>query len=271
MTKILLYVLIAIIAVFYLILLAVSKANLPSNPSAPIGSVRNLLGLEVALPFAMYLLSYFGCVLAVIMVASAIGNEYNWRTIRTAVFSSESRFKLLTAKLIAAALLVLIGMVIGLAAGFIMSVLTTWMGGYKFDFTFLTGSYLWDQFLQFWRTFFVILPYTLLGFLFAIVGRSAMPGIASGIGVFFLEQFITTIMYLAKGWVAKIPAYLPYANAQTIINLANLPSGFTNGGGKSGITIVLPSVTHAVIALTIYSVSFLVIAFYVFKKRDVTG
>ena len=271
MTRVLLYVLIAIIVVFYLILLAVSKAQLPTNSGAPLGTVRNLLGLPVALPFAMYLLSYFGCVLAVIMVASAIGNEYNWRTIRTAVFSSESRFKLLTAKLISAAILVLIGMVIGLAVGFIMSILTTWMGGYKFDFTFITGSYIWDQFLQFWRTFFVILPYTLLGFMFAIIGRSAMPGIASGIGVFFLEQFITTIMYLAKGWIADIPAYLPYANAQAIIALANLPSGFASGGGKSGITIVLPGVAHAFVTLTIYSVSFLVIAYYMFKKRDVTG
>ena len=125
-----------------------------------------------------------------------MGNEYNWRTIRTAVVSSESRFKLLTAKLISAAIFILIGMVIGLAAGFIMSLITTAIGGYKFDFSFATGSYLWNQFLQFWRTFFVIIPYTLLGFMFAIVGRSAMPGIAFGIGIFFLESIITTFMYL---------------------------------------------------------------------------
>jgi hypothetical protein len=162
-------------------------------------------------------------------------------------------------------------MVIGLAAGFIMSLITTAIGGYKFDFSFATGSYLWDQFLQFWRTFFVIIPYALLGFMFAIIGRSAMPGIASGIGIFFLEQFIVSFMYLAKGWIAKIPNYLLYANQQAINSLANLPKSFAGGMGGGGFTILLPGIAHAFIVLSIYSLAFLVIAFYLFKKRDVTG
>ena len=181
MTRVLLFVLIGIIVIMHLVLLAVSKANLPN--AGRLGDISNVLGLPSALPFAMYILSSFGGVLAIILVASAMGNEYNWRTIRTAVVSSESRFKLLIAKLISAAIFILIGMVIGLAAGFIMSLITTAIGGYKFDFSFATGSFLWDQFLQFWRTFFIIIPYTLLGFMFAIVGRSAMPGIAFGLSL----------------------------------------------------------------------------------------
>ena len=270
MTRVLLFVLIGIIVIMHLVLLAVSKANLPN--AGRLGDISNVLGLPSALPFAMYILSSFGGVLAIILVASSMGNEYNWRTIRTAVVSSESRFKLLTAKLISAAIFILIGMVIGLAAGFIMSLITTAIGGYKFDFSFATGSFLWNQFLQFWRTFFIIIPYTLLGFMFAIVGRSAMPGIAFGIGIFFLESFITTFMYLAKGWIAKIPSYLPYANMQAINALNNLPKMFTGGGmGGGGLTIVLPSITHAFIVLSIYSLAFLFLAFYLFKKRDVTG
>jgi ABC-2 type transport system permease protein len=271
MTRVLLYILVAIIIVLYLVLLAVSKANLPTNAGVRPGTIQNLLGLPIALPVTMTVLAYFGCVLAIILVASSVGSEYNWRTMRSAVVSSESRFKLLTAKLISAAIFVLIGMVIGLAAGFIMSLITTAIGGYKFDFSFATGSYLWDQFLQFWRTFFVIIPYALLGFMFAIIGRSAMPGIASGIGIFFLEQFIVSFMYLAKGWIAKIPNYLLYANQQAINSLANLPKSFAGGMGGGGFTILLPGIAHAFIVLSIYSLAFLVIAFYLFKKRDVTG
>ena len=270
MTRVLLFVLVGIMVVLHLILLAVSKANLP-NAGARIGNISNILGLPSALPFAMYILSSFGGVLAIILVANSIGNEYNWRTIRTAVVSSESRFKLLIAKLISAAVFILIGMVIGLAAGFIMSLITTAIGGYKFDFSFATGSYLWDQFLQFWRTFFVIIPYTLLGFMFAIVGRSAMPGIAFGIGIFFLESIITTFMYLAKGWIAQIPNYLPYANMQAITALNKLPTTFGGGMGGGGLNIQAPSITHAFVTLALYSIAFLFIAFYLFKKRDVTG
>jgi len=269
MTKVLLFVLVGIIVLVYFLLLAVSKANIP-NAGARVGDIPNLLGLPVALPLAMSLFASFGCVLTIILVASSMGNEYNWRTIRTAVVSSESRFKLLTAKLISAAILILIGMVIGLATGFIMSLITTAIGGYKFDFSFATGTYLWDQFLQFWRTFFVIMPYALLAFMFSIIGRSAMPGIASGIGFLFLEQIITALMTLAGGWIAKVPSYLLYFNVQSITSLAKLPSGLRNFGGGNN-TIQLPGPVHAFITLAIYSIAFTFIAFYFFRKRDVTG
>ena len=268
MTRVLLFVLIGIIIVLYFILLAISNVNLP-NAGARVGNIENLLGLPLALPFAMSILSSFGGVLAIILVASSMGNEYNWRTIRTAVVSSESRFKLLIAKLISATIFILIGMIIGLVAGFIMSLITTAIGGYKFDFSFLTGGYIWDQFLQFWRTFFVMIPYTLLGFMFAIVSRSAMPGIAFGIGIFFLESIITAFMYLAGGWIAKIPGYLLYANMQAITSLSDMPDRFRAGMGAGGADTLLPGATHAFIMLTIYSVVFLFVAFYLFRKRDV--
>ncbi len=271
MTRVLLFILIGIIILLYLLLLAVSNANLP-DMGPGMESIPNLLGLPVALPFAMFILSDFGAALAIVLAASVIGNEYNWRTIRTAVVSSESRFKLLGAKLIAITIFLLIGMFIGLAAGFIMSLFTTAIGGYKFDFSFFTGSYLWHQFLQFWRTFFVLIPYTLLGFMFAIIGRSAMPGIASGIGIMFLERIIATFMFLAGGWIAEVPNYLLYANVQAITSLAGLPDWFGSGmGGGGAASIQWPSVPHAVITLTIYSIVFLFVSFYLFRERDVTG
>jgi ABC-2 type transport system permease protein len=271
MTRVLLYILLGIIIIFYFVLLAISNITLPDmGPHA--GNIQNLLGLPVAMPFGMMILSFVGCILATILSASTIGNEYNWRTIRTVVVSSESRFKLLTAKLISATIFILIGMVIGLVVGFIMSLITTAIGGYAFDFSFATSSYMWDQFFQFWRTFFVMIPYILLGFMFAVVGRSAMPGIAAGIGIFFIEAIMLDgLFYLAGGWLAKVPNYLLYANLQTITNLADLPQGFREGMGAGSLGIKLPTSTHAFITLAIYSIVFLFISFYLFRKRDVTG
>ena len=268
MTWILLAVLVAVIVLINFLLLAISKLNFPTGPHT---QMQNLLGLPVALPLTMSLLSSFGSVLAVILIASSMGSEYNWRTIRTAVVSSESRFKLLGAKLISAAILILIGMAAGLAAGFLMSIVTTAIGGYKFDFHFATSTYLWDQFLQFWRTFFILMPYTLLGFMFSIVGRSAMPGISLGIGVIFLEGVITAFMTLAGGWIADIPDYLIAANVRTITSLSSLPQGFQAGMGFGGVSDHLPSVLHATTTIAVYSAAFLCVAFYVFRKRDVTG
>ncbi len=271
MTRILLFVLIGILAVLYLILFAVSRAEIPTGPGGP-GQVdlQTVLGLSVAIPFALNILASLGTVLAVILMASSRGNEYNWRTIRNTVTASESRFKLLGAKLISVTILILIGMVIGLITGFGMSMLTTAIGGNDFNFSFFTGDYIWDQFLQFWRTFFVMLPFIFLGFMLSIAGRSAMPGIALGIGVLFFEPIITGLMSLAGGWVDDIPKFLLGANVNAITALASLPEGF-GGGFGGGDAAAAPSTTHAAIVLSLYAAAFVIYAFYLFKKRDVTG
>ena len=200
------------------------------------GNIQNYLGLPVAIPFALMLISSFGSVLAIILTASSVGNEYNWKTLRTALISSESRFKFLVSKLVSLGILILVGMLIAVIVGFIMGFITTALGGYKFDLSFATGSYFWTQFLQFLRTFFVIVPFALLGFMMAIVGRSAMPGIATGIGVVFLEGIVTAFMSLAGGWIAKVPDYLLGANMNAITALNNLPQGF---GGNIGTEVHL--------------------------------
>ena len=267
MTQVLLGILVAIIAIVNLLLLAISKVRTNAAGQAPI-RITNLLGLPVAIPFALSLLASFGVLLAIILTASSVGNEYNWKTIRTALISSQSRFKFLVAKLVSLGILILMGMVIGLATGFIMSLITTALGGYTFDFSFATGSYLWAQFLQFWRTFYIIMPFSLLGFAMAILGRSAMPGIATGIGVFFLEDIVTALMRAAGGWIANVPDYLLNTNTSAITALNNLPTRFAMGGGNSSAT--LPTLLHAFIILGLYSVVFLFLGFYLFRKRDVT-
>jgi ABC-2 type transport system permease protein len=273
MPGILLAVLVGILVIVYFLLLAISKVNLPQiGPGGGQGlqDITNLLGLPVAIPVALSLLASFGSVLSVILMASAVGNEYNWRTIRTMLISSESRSKLLIAKLVAVIWYVFLGMLIGLVVGFIMSLITTAIGGYSFNFSFFTGSYAWDQFLQFWRTMYSLAPYLFLGFLFAIVGRSAMPGIALGIGVFFLESIITAFMTLAGGWIAKVPDYLLIANARALSTSSSLPRSIGSGFAGEN-SVAMPSLEHAFITIAIYSVAFLVLGFYLFRKRDATG
>ena len=268
MTWVLLSILVGIIVLVNLLLLAISKVKTPGTGIGA-GNIAALLGLQSAVPFSFSMMASFGTVLAIILTASSMGGEYNWKTIRPALVSSESRFKFIVAKLVSLGILILIGMLIAVIAGFIMGLITTGLGGNAYSFSFLTGSYVWMQFLQYWRTFYVIMPFALLGFMMAIVGRSAMPGIATGIGVVFLEAIITTFMTAAGGWIAKVPAYLLNANVTAITALNKLPGRFGGGGGGTDTTI--PSLTHAFVILGLYSVIFLVFSFYLFRKRDVTG
>ena len=268
MTWVLLSILVGIIVLVNLLLLAISKVKTPGTGLGT-GNIATLLGLQSAVPFTFSMMASFGTVLAIILTASSMGGEYNWKTIRPALVSSESRFKFIVSKLVSLGILILIGMLIAVIAGFIMGLITTGLGGNAYSFGFLTGSYIWTQFLQYWRTFYVIMPFALLGFMMAIVGRSAMPGIATGIGVVFLEAIITTFMTAAGGWIAKVPAYLLNANVTAITALNKLPGRFGGGGGGTDTTI--PSLTHAFVILGLYSVIFLVFSFYLFRKRDVTG
>ena len=268
MTWVLLSILVGIIVLVNLLLLAISKVKTPGTGLGA-GNIAALLGLQSAVPFSFSMMASFGTVLAIILTASSMGGEYNWKTIRPALVSSESRFKFIVAKLVSLGVLILIGMLIAVIAGFIMGLITTGLGGNAYSFSFLTGSYVWMQFLQYWRTFYVIMPFALLGFMMAIVGRSAMPGIATGIGVVFLEAIITTFMTAAGGWIAKVPAYLLNANVTAITALNKLPGRFGGGGGGTDTTI--PSLTHAFVILGLYSIIFLVFSFYLFRKRDVTG
>ena len=268
MTWVLLSILVGIIVLVNLLLLAISKVKTPGTGIGS-GNIAALLGLQSAVPFSFSMMASFGTVLAIILTASSMGGEYNWKTIRPALVSSESRFKFIVAKLVSLGVLILIGMLIAVIAGFIMGLITTGLGGNAYSFSFLTGSYVWMQFLQYWRTFYVIMPFALLGFMMAIVGRSAMPGIATGIGVVFLEAIITTFMTAAGGWIAKVPAYLLNANVTAITALNKLPGRFGGGGGGTDTTI--PSLTHAFVILGLYSIIFLVFSFYLFRKRDVTG
>jgi ABC-2 type transport system permease protein len=272
MTWTLLYIMMGIMFLVNLLLFAISQISLPSETLGGLADLASMLNLSYSIPFTFSILASFGAVMAVILMASSMGNEYNWRTIRIALISGEGRLKFLWAKLISVVILVVIGMAISLVVGFIMSMVTNAIGGHALDFGFLTSGYLWDQFVQFWRTLFIILPFIIMGLLFAVVGRSAMPGIAIGVGLLFLEPVITPFMSLAEGWVSNIPKYLFSANVNAITALNNLPGSSAGplpfGGGTATNTSSLP---QAFIVLGVYIVAFLVVAFYLFKKRDVTG
>ena len=261
MTKVLLFALIGIVAAVYIFVFFAATAP----PSEEWTIMPLLQGLPVSIPFVLLILFQIGTLLAIVLSAGSIGGEYGWGTIRTTLVCSESRAKFLAAKLIAVLLMVLIGMGIGLVTGFVMSLITTAIGGFPFNLGLITAGYLWDQFLQFWRTFFVIMPYVLLAFLFSILGRSAMPGIALGAGIFFLESAIAPLIRAAGGWIARIADYLPAANTAPIIALSQLPEGI-----KEVMGLVASGVWQAAAVLAGYCILFVVLGFYLFRKRDVT-
>jgi hypothetical protein len=169
---------------------------------------------------------FIGVVLAVVLVANGMGSEYGWNTIRPYLLCSESRSKMFASKLIADAIFVMAGMIIGVITVILLGVLFTAIRGYSWNLGASTLSFTGSQLLDFTRTFYVILPYALLAFLFTVLGRSTAAGIGFGIGASVLETIITGLLSSAHGWLAKIPDYLLSINVSKITSL----SGASGGG-----------------------------------------
>jgi ABC-type transport system involved in multi-copper enzyme maturation permease subunit len=74
----------------------------------------NVHFLKDAITGVMSILGSIGMILAVVLVANGMGSEYSWNTIRPYLLCSESRLKMFTAKLIAAAVFIVAGLIIGL-------------------------------------------------------------------------------------------------------------------------------------------------------------
>jgi len=114
----------------------------------------------------------------------------------------------------------------------------------------------------------VILPYGLLAFLFAILGRSTTAGIGFGIGASVLESILTGLLSIAHGWLAKIPDYLLSPNINKITSLSGDSGGVTI---QAGTNTPVPSSLHAFIVVAVYCVVFTAITYTIFQRRDVTG
>ncbi len=105
------------------------------------------------------------------------------------------------------------------------------------------------------------------GFLFAVIGRSSVPGIVLGIGEFFLEGMITAFMYFAGGWIAKMPSYLLTVNVSAINTLSEVAPKVPAAYASSQ----MPGLPHAFVTVAVYDLVFIGLAVYLFRKRDVTG
>jgi len=270
------YILLLILIGLFALILSITEAN-PSimttetngiNTTVP-AVAANIQFLQGAITSTIAMLGGFiGVVLAVVLVANGMGSEYGWNTIRPYLLCSESRSKMFASKLIADAIFVVAGMIIGVITVILLGVLFTAIRGYSWNLGASTLSFTVSQLLDFTRTFYVILPYALLAFLFTVLGRSTAAGIGFGIGASVLETIITGLLSSAHGWLAKIPDYLLSINVSKITSLSGASGGVTVYGGPN-----TPMVTslHSFVVIAVYCVVFTAIAYTIFQRRDVTG
>ncbi len=264
MTWIMIIVLAAFLSLIFFAIYGIIASPPARMPQEALEPMRNLITFPDAFKMIFSMAQNIGAILLVIIVASSVGNEYGWGTIRQILTRRGIRYQYLLAKLVAFIVYVLIGIVIAFIIGFCLALITTQLvnGGLNWDF--MTASYVGELFIMYGWTFYGLFVYILLALLLSLVGRSAIVGIGGALGYYFVESIAISIFNQSGGWLSKIPNYLIGQNISAI-----LPTGMERGPFMS--SGALPSTLHASIALAIYCVVFLGLSLYLFQRRDVTA
>ena len=214
-----------------------------------------------------------GAFLLVVLAGSVIGAEYAWGTVRTNIMRGMGRSKYLLSKLIAILLLTLMGLVIAFIFGFIFSIGTTLLIDGTIDWGFLGGLYIPRVLAMFGRTWFVLAIPISMTAMVAILARSSAVAIGVGIAYPIAEGIIVGILAGVTGWGETLQEYTIGYNMSAVMALNALEEGYSNVGVHFGDSPgeTFPAFWRTASLLAAYGLAFLVVAFYSFRKRDLTA
>ncbi len=212
-----------------------------------------------------------GGVFAIFLTAAAMGNEYNWGTLRTQLARHPQRTQYVLAKVATLMLLLTLGMLIALGLACVLGfILNIWRPESSLpslpDFALLPVAVL--------RALLVLLPYVLLTLWAAIASRSAL--VATGVGLLYLVADVSlgalTIFASLGGVWQSLYNLMIGQNVNALV----LQNSHSFGLHPEIVTPALSSdaLPHPLLAalmLMLYSAFFLGIALWMFNKRDISS
>ena len=277
MTKVLLVILLAVMAMlpfllYILLQQPVQGPEFQQQGAAMMKELADSLKFPGSFVFTFSILQNIGGILLIILAAGVVGSEYGWGTVRTMLANYPARYRYLGAKLVALAIVGVIGMLLGLVAGTLGSLGVTLLMGEGISADSITADLLGSVAMDFLRTSYTIMPYTALAFFLSVLGRSAMPGIAGGLAYTFLESMVAQLLTLLGGWAADIAKFSFDSNIKVLMAL-NGASGVRAGVGVGVTGDEVPALDpwQAALLLLAYSAVLAVAAFVIFRRRDVTA
>lgn len=272
MTWVLAFILVGLIVLIYSVLWNISgkATTFGDQHQYTAEDLRRALFIQNAIPFSLQIVGTFGVILAVILAAGAVGSEYSWGTIRLMSTAASGRLRFLIAKLVIVFSLVVLGAALAMVVATSYAAVITWTsGGSSLDF--LTGSYALDQLESIGRVMAVAGPYVCLAFSMAVLGRSTLAGAGAGIGLAFMEPLIAGLMRLGDEPWKSVPDYFMNANAQIVLLQNSLPGVLPRFGAGEESKRNVHSVEEAFLILAIYSAVFIGVAFFAYRRRDITA
>jgi ABC-2 type transport system permease protein len=261
------WVLLAVLVVFFALDFSLSYLAVTSNRitnSADLASLKNALQFPTAFTFAFSVTQSIGIMLLIILAGSLIGNEYAWGTVNRAISRDGRRSLYMGSKLVSLTIVALFLVLIGLVLGTLLGIFTTSRLAGTVDWSFFTLSFAGHVIKMFGWTAFTIMVYALLAVLLASWARSVIAGIAGALGYYFVESIIIGVSNNASGWLHSLPHYLIGENARALVTAVERNGPFSSSTPP-------PTALHATGVLLVYSLAFLGIIFYRFRRQDLTA
>ena len=209
-----------------------------------------------------------GVILIMILAASAMGGEYGWGTLRTALTRGIGRWQFLKAKALSVLLLAglgLLGVCLAVAAGSLIGASLISEGSVG-----LAGSGEWSTALTlFGKTLYAMVPYAILALFLAVLTSSASMGISISLAYYFVELILVGILTNLFDWFSNVSDFLLGPSIVAWMT----ETGVQATGGAAALFPLqdLPSQLHAFLALTAYIAVLGGAALWLFQRKDIAG
>jgi ABC-2 type transport system permease protein len=206
-----------------------------------------------------------------ILTSSTVATEYNWGTVRAALTRGQPRWQFLAMKLLGTAIICVAFLLAALAAGVLFSLLATSAEGAPITLDVAGGPSLPEIGLMILRAALGIIPYGLLAFALALIGRSTALGIAATLGYMLGEGIIVAVLESIGGVAADLREIALGHHVASLIAANRIGSGdyVSIAAREVPVSAELPDVWVATIVILLYCAAFAAIAFFVFQRRDV--
>jgi ABC-type transport system involved in multi-copper enzyme maturation permease subunit len=192
-----------------------------------------------------------------------MAQEYPWRTVNLTVGHGTPRALILTAKLLSIFTALAGWMVILMLAVGAFTAFTTGQMGGALDLGSVNIGHLGMSIL---RQLLALAPYVALAFCLAVATRSAVTaiGIVAGASL-IVEPLFVQLNMVTGGGLSGMAAYLPMMLSQSLLKANSVEAAGMLGAG-GGMT---PETAAA--AITVYTGIFLLAAFVIFRRQDLSS
>lgn len=237
------------------------------------GEAMRTFALPWALPALLDTGQFWGAILIGVLTASIVATEHGWGTVRQALVRGQTRSHYLSVKLMGIVLVASALLLTALGVGLGFSAIATALADLPVTFDVPDGPSAPEAGLMIVRAGYAILPYGLLAFALAIIGRSTTLGIVGTLLYMFVEAILVAILGELGGPSPTVRAFFMGHNVSALLAANRIGGGQYYSLAPRDVSPAseLPDPTVAALVLALYCAIFLAIAYSVFLRRDLSS